>query len=510
MSLTNEHLFIRDTKTMAKTVKRTLIAMSIAICLSIANQSCLAQFGEVTAVPDEIKTGFDSITSEYSQEVLQVLAGPAFEGRGTGQVGYTRAAHWMAGNLAELGLDPIGDQGTYFQMVPIIRREPNLDDCRITGPNGLSIDGKGNVGFDRMTDVPELTGDLVVLNVSGPNPVLPEELILRDKIVMYITDDQAARRIPRILARKRPAASMRIVEGEPSSPSIVSFPGGRRRSTSISGTIIKSAAAQVLESMEGQAEWLEIGDEAGVQIHELEKSLTMTVPVRETQDGVPNVIGFLKGSDPEVNDEYIVIGAHLDHLGNRNGQVYPGADDNGSGSTAILQIARALTLNPVKPRRSVLFIWFTGEEMGLQGSRYYVQNPLMDNDKMIGMLNIDMVGRNEETNAETAAENEGHLHLVGSEKGDSDLHDLVLKANQHIGFEFEFDEEDVFGRSDQINFYRQGVPVAFLFGGFHPDYHQPSDEVQEINYNKIAQAARLFYCCLFEVSEHGPFELKEE
>ena len=491
-------------------VNRTLRAMSIAICLSFASQPCHAQFNEVTAVPDELKTGFDSITAEHSQELLQVLAGPAFEGRGTGQVGYTRAAHWMAGKLAELGLDPIGDQGTYFQMVPIIRREPDLDACRITGPKGLSIEGKGNVGFDRMTDVPELTANLVVLNVSGDNPVLPEELVLRDKIVMYMADDAAARRIPRMLARKRPAASIRIVENEPTSRSIVSFPGGRRRSTSVSGTIIKSAVLQILEAMDGQADWLDASDEAGVQIHELEKSLTMNVPVRETQDGVPNVIGFMKGSDPEVNDEFVVIGAHLDHLGTRNGQVFPGADDNGSGSTAIYQIARALTLNPVKPRRSVMFIWFTGEEMGLQGSRYYVQNPLMSHDKMVGMLNIDMVGRNEETNAETAAENEGHLHLVGSKKGDTDLHQLVMKANQHIGFEFEFDEEDVFGRSDQINFYRQGVPVAFLFGGFHPDYHQPTDEIQEINYNKIAQAARLFYCCLFEVSEHGPFEMKDE
>ena len=491
-------------------VNRTLRAMSIAICLSFASQPCHAQFNEVTAVPDELKTGFDSITAEHSQELLQVLAGPAFEGRGTGQVGYTRAAHWMAGKLAELGLDPIGDQGTYFQMVPIIRREPDLDACRITGPKGLSIEGKGNVGFDRMTDVPELTANLVVLNVSGDNPVLPEELVLRDKIVMYMADDAAARRIPRMLARKRPAASIRIVENEPTSRSIVSFPGGRRRSTSVSGTIIKSAVLQILEAMDGQADWLDASDEAGVQIHELEKSLTMNVPVRETQDGVPNVIGFMKGSDPEVNDEFVVIGAHLDHLGTRNGQVFPGADDNGSGSTAIYQIARALTLNPVKPRRSVMFIWFTGEEMGLQGSRYYVQNPLMSHDKMVGMLNIGMVGRNEETNAETAAENEGHLHLVGSKKGDTDLHQLVMKANQHIGFEFEFDEEDVFGRSDQINFYRQGVPVAFLFGGFHPDYHQPTDEIQEINYNKIAQAARLFYCCLFEVSEHGPFEMKDE
>ena len=119
---------------------------------------------------------------------------------------------------------------------------------------------------------------------------------------------------------------------------------------------------------------------------------------------------------------------------------------------------------------------------------------------MTCMFNIDMVGRNEETKDETSAENEGAIHLVGSLKGETDLHSLVLEANKHVGFRFELDEEKVWNRSDQVNFYRKGVPVAFLFGGFHPDYHKPSDKVGEINFKKLTSAAKLYYTCLLYTS----------
>jgi Zn-dependent M28 family amino/carboxypeptidase len=219
----------------------------------------------------------------------------------------------------------------------------------------------------------------------------------------------------------------------------------------------------------------------------------------------------LEGSDPKLKNEYIVIGSHLDHLGIRGGQVYPGADDNGSGSTAVLSIAKAMAMNAERPKRSVLFIWFAAEEIGLVGSRHYCKNPTKPVEDMICMFNIDMVGRNEETKDETSEENEGHIHLVGSQKGETDLHKLIFEANKSVGFEFEFDEEQrVFSRSDQINFYRLGVPVAFLFGGFHPDYHQPSDQHAKINFKKIAAAAKLYYLAIHLASEHGRFKLKTE
>jgi hypothetical protein len=117
-----------------------------------------------------------------------------------------------------------------------------------------------------------------------------------------------------------------------------------------------------------------------------------------------------------------------------------------------------------------------------------------------------MVGRNEEKEGERPEANVKTIHLIGSKQGDPDLHDVIMRANQHIGFEFEYDEESVFGRSDQANFYQKAnTSVAFLFGGFHPDYHQPTDQPAKINFDKIASAARLYYLSIYFAAEHGPF-----
>jgi Zn-dependent M28 family amino/carboxypeptidase len=277
----------------------------------------------------------------------------------------------------------------------------------------------------------------------------------------------------------------------------------RTRSTSASGTITRAAATELLTAVDGQAVWLDALQEDGFNFHATDAEVALSLRIREESAAVPNVIAWLEGSDPQLKDEYIVIGAHLDHLGERSGNVYYGADDNGSGSTAILSIARALALNSQRPKRSVLFIWFAAEEMGLVGSRHYTDFPTLPLEKMVCMLNIDMVGRNEEKEGETAAENEKTLHLIGSQQGQTTLHEIILAANRHVNFTFEYDEEGVFGRSDQASFYNKGIAVAFLFGGFHPDYHQPSDELARIDFDKISSAARLFYLTAFGAAEHG-------
>jgi hypothetical protein len=486
------------------------LVISTALLIALCPALLTAQYAKVAPPPEYLKAGFDSITDKQAKEWLGVLAGPKFQGRGTGQKGYMKAAHWVAGKLAEFGLEPIGERGTYFQTMPMTRRSPDMDKCEIKGPGGLVIKGTGNFGFERFTDQPELTGAVVFLNINGRRPALPQELSLREKIVIYVTDDSAASIAPNLIARKRPAAAIRVVDTTPKSIDQVIFPDRRRRSTSVSGTISRAAATQIANAVGGSADWLKTPRGGGVIVHDTGKQLAMTVRLIESKAGAPNVVALLEGSDPKLKNEYIVIGAHLDHLGIRGGNVYPGADDNGSGSTAVLSIARAMAENKIKPKRSVLFMWFAAEEMGLIGSRYYCNNPILPLENMTCMFNIDMVGRNEQTANETSRQNEGRIHLIGSRKGETKLHDIILAANQYIGFEFEYDQESVFPRSDQINFYRKGVPVAFLFGGFHPDYHRPSDKIKEINYKKIASAARLYYLAIHKAAEHGKFNLKPE
>jgi hypothetical protein len=431
---------------------------------------------------------------------------PQFEGRGTGQIGYMKAAHWVAGKLAEFGLEPIGDGETYFQMMPITRRLPEIAECRILAADGFVIEGAGHLGFERYTDQGEVRGKAAFLSFVGPNPSLPEDLDLREAIVFYSTDAASAPSVPRLLARLRPSATMRLIGSPPISAPQTLFPGRRSRSTSVSGTLLRDEGQRLATALGVAEGW---DQETSIQVTDQEVTLRMTL--REQPAGAPNVLAWLEGSDPELKHEYVVIGAHLDHLGFSGDQLFPGADDNGSGSVAVLSIAKAMAANPVKPKRSVLFMWFTAEEVGLLGSRYYTDNPIVPLENMTCMFNIDMVGRNEDQGPGDAdADNEGHIHLVGSQRGETALHDLILAANQHIGFNFELDMESVWNRSDQVNFYNKGVPVAFMFGGFHPDYHQPSDTPDRINYLKIQSGARLYYLAIHAAANHGRFEMKTE
>jgi hypothetical protein len=462
-----------------------------------------AQFSGAEPVAEALRPGFESITPEQAKSFLQVLAGPQFKGRGTGQVGYTKAAHWVAGKVAEYGLEPRGEGGTFFQMLPMVRLTIDATDSALTGPKNLKLSCDKGISLDRFADQSLVSGKVTFLQIRGANASLPEDLDLRDRVVVFTTDDANAGRAPFLIARKGPALTLRVVEQPVASSSQLLRRDGRTRSTSASGTITRAAASELLTAVDGQAAWLEPLTEDGLKFNSTDAEVALSLRIREESAAVPNVIAWLEGSDPQLKDEYIVIGAHLDHLGERSGNVYYGADDNGSGSTAILSIARALALNPQRPKRSVLFIWFAAEEMGLVGSRHYTDFPTLPLEKMVCMLNIDMVGRNEEKEGETAAENEQTLHLIGSQQGQTALHDIILAANRHLNFTFEYDEEGVFGRSDQASFYNKGIAVAFLFGGFHPDYHQPSDELGRIDFDKISSAARLFYLTAFGVAEHG-------
>lgn len=482
--------------------------LSLCYALTIAGaivSPALAQFPVDSKPAEELLPGFETMTAEQSEQWLSILAGPGFEGRGTGQQGYVKAAHWVAGKVAEFGLEPVGENGTYFQMLPMSRLVIDEAQSGISGPNDFTMQFQGNVGLARFSSEPETSGKLAFVRLVGDRPNM-EASLLEGKIVIYKTDEANAGRAAFVLGRQRPALLLQVSDQAVQSTPQLQRPNRGGRRSIYGGQITRNAAMQLIELAQGESAWLEESDDAKFEAHATETEINVSIRTYEEPAAVPNVLAWIPGSDESVRDEYVVVGAHLDHLGTRGDEVYPGADDNGSGSTALLNIARAIATNEIKPRRSVLLMWFAAEEMGLVGSAYYCDNPLLPIDKMICMLNIDMVGRNEEKNGETAEENQRSIHLVGSKKGDTDLHDIILEANRHVGFEFEYDEEGVFGRSDQANFFRKGTSVAFMFGGFHPDYHRPTDVPAKINYNKIAAAARLYYLTVYAAGEHGDFD----
>jgi Zn-dependent M28 family amino/carboxypeptidase len=275
--------------------------------------------------------------------------------------------------------------------------------------------------------------------------------------------------------------------------------------------VSEPAAARLAASVGAAAETVKPREQEGLTVEETDVELTVEYKLSEQPLPSPNVVAWFEGCDPKLKHEHIIIGAHLDHLGLRRGEVYPGADDNASGTTAILQIAQAIKMNPEKPRRSVLFMAFAAEELGLAGSRHYCEHPLKPLDNLICMLNLDMVGRNEENKKETAEENEDTMHLVGSKKTAIGLHETMLEANRYVNFKLEFDQEKaVFHRSDHLSFHRKGIPVAFIFCGFTPRYHRPTDSLEGIQYSKITAAARWGYLALMLAADHGHYQRQTE
>jgi hypothetical protein len=200
-----------------------------------------------------------------------------------------------------------------------------------------------------------------------------------------------------------------------------------------------------------------------------------------------NVVGMVEGADPSRRDEVVVIGAHYDHVGaKRNApagtdSIYNGADDNGSGTVALVEVGFALGAMPVKPPRTVMLIAFAGEEKGLFGSEYYTRKPLFPLDSTVAMLNMDMVGRN----------NPDSLQIVGATEG-SLLVTVTRKENSATGFTLVNTVLES-GGSDHQSFQKHKVPVLFYHSGLHPDYHQVSDEAERIDESKIARVARLVF-----------------
>ena len=217
-----------------------------------------------------------------------------------------------------------------------------------------------------------------------------------------------------------------------------------------------------------------------------------------------NIWAFIEGS--EKPEEIIVVSAHYDHVGIKNGEVYNGADDDGSGTVALVQIAKAFSKAKKEghgPKRSILFIHMTGEEHGLLGSKYYSENPLFPLKNTITDINIDMIGRRDE--AHVASNN--YIYLIGSDYLSTDLYTICEKANNefvHLDLDYTFNDKNdpnrFYYRSDHYNFAKNGIPSVFLFNGVHADYHQATDEVSKIEFDALAKRTQLAFSIAWELA----------
>jgi len=219
-----------------------------------------------------------------------------------------------------------------------------------------------------------------------------------------------------------------------------------------------------------------------------------------------NVLGFIEGSDAARKDEVVIITAHYDHLGTRGDAVYNGADDNGSGTSTVLEIAEAFAKAKEAgegPRRSVLCMLVSGEEKGLLGSRYYSENPVFPLESTVANVNVDMVGRVDEAHADDP----NYIYVIGADRLSSELHEINETANQtytQLELDYTYNEKDdpnrYYYRSDHYNFAKYGIPVIFYFSGVHEDYHQPSDTPEKLNYERMSEIGQLIFYTAWELA----------
>ena len=479
-------------------------------------------------LPDDRRQGAESVDAEQCSTWLHTLAGPEFAGRGTGQDGYRKAAQYVAAHFRALGLEARGEDASYFQQIP-------WDQSKVTAATlTFSRDGQtvlaipANRLSGNASKNTDASGEVVLLNLdvpAGRGRRMPrieglDDLDVKGKVVVAVVRaDQrtmpfARFAVMRGLQGKMAAAFVFANDAEVRGGMQARGGMGRRAknpaaSAAANRPLDVNIGGPDFERLLGLADLSPATLKAAPMMTTTDLAATVEVKVETAQAPAMNVWGVLPGSDPVLKDEYVVIGSHLDHLGERGGTVYPGADDDGSGTTGVMAVAQMFAKNGVRPKRSVLFVCFSAEERGLVGSRYFVDNCPVPLSSIAAELQMDMIGRSEEESrdggrlvnkGETAADNKNVIHLVGTEKMSSALHDLCMDKNTVAGFDIEFDQESLFTRSDHANFAYKGVPIAFFFTGIHKDYHQPSDTPDKIDYPKLLRIARYVYDIGFEVA----------
>ncbi|MFY9343752.1 MAG: M20/M25/M40 family metallo-hydrolase, partial [Planctomycetota bacterium] len=487
-------------------------------------------------------TGAGMVDVAACQQWLGMLASEEFGGRGTGQPGFEKAANYVAAHFKALGLEARGADGDYFQRMPwpVTSVVPEKTFVRIRTKEGQAL----AIPAERMQGIANASlsakGDVALLAVDVPAPAprpegtrqdgqsrfnLPQipgldAVDVKDKVVFVYLRQTGEQPNPlgnfavsRALQGKEAAAVVFVQKSEVRGG--IEATGGRRAGGRLQPpqpTIGGKDVEQLLAA-------------AGTTIDALAEAPLLTVPalqgeigiaIAERESTVMNVFAVLPGSDPKKKDEYVVIGSHLDHLGRRGDRYFPGADDDGSGTTGVLAVSQMLAKNPVKPARSVLFVCFCGEENGLRGSRHFADNCPIPLSSIVAELQMDMIGRDEEENAEgdkgeKAEDNRNTVHLIGTKKLAPALHDLCIAKNATAGLDIEWDQEGMYSRSDHANFARHGVPIAFFFTGLHRDYHQPSDTPDKIHYEKLLRIATWVYDIAFELAvQEGRPEIEPE
>jgi hypothetical protein len=426
--------------------------MRLALLLAAAGLSFCAD----ARLTPEMQAVVSHISAASLRGHLSFLASDLLEGRATPSRGLDLAADYIAAQFRRAGLEPIGDDG-YFQTATLVVREPNWEGFQMTvtaGGKTVSL-GKGQIYL--LPDAALDLDNVELLALDGSRAINPQ--FLNGKVVL-LTDPRAAAR----LQGSQPALVLSYGDNASPGPQVRDPEVGRR------------GLAAGLIAREG------LGDLAGDNAARI--TLHMAAPL-ERRVKVHNVAGLLRGSDPSLRDTYVMLTAHYDHVGvSAEKGVYYGANDDGSGTVSVIEIAAALAALTPHPQRSILFVAFFGEERNLLGSRYYGRHPLVPLEKTIADLNLEQVGRTDASNGPQV----GTASITGYNF--SDLPSIVADAGQLTGIRVYKDgqaSDAYFSRSDNQALADAGIPSHTLCVAFDfPDYHAVGDRWEKIDYANMS------------------------
>ena len=455
-----------------------------------------------------LQDGAATIAAEDLMRHVGVIAADSMLGRGTPSPGLEQTAAYVASEFRRAGLVPLGDSGSYLQRFGVTRWSIDNGNSELE----LSAGGRrarARFGADARYVLGRITGQPLsgsVVLIAGPDSAPAKSAIsVKDRIVLLVAD--FSRSVTAALNQK----IMDLALAGPQAVIVLS-----NRDSAVFAQRLAAAARPTLErdagaAAEPGAPVIELHERAvtpllaaagvdpkrlrnlGSGEHRLLSGLRIDMRLARrvlVRARVPNVVGLLEGSDPELRREYLVYSAHIDHIGlspGRPDSINNGADDNAAAVGGLLELVEAFTAPGTRPRRSIVFFAPSAEEDGLLGSAHFTDHPPVPISQVVANLNMDLIGRNWPDS----------VIAVGLEQTDlGKTLELVVQAHPELRMTpipDRWPEERIFYRSDHYNFARKGVPILFFTSGTHADYHQPSDETERINGEKAARLVRLLF-----------------
>jgi hypothetical protein len=469
----------------------------------------------VAQKPQKIAANYaKTITQADLKKHLTIIAADSMEGRDTGKPGLKKAGNYIAAHFKKIGLQPPVKTETgmsYFQPYNMVSRTWGEVYIKVGEQKLRFAEDFYALRHSLLQTETELS---VVLAGNGENEAWKAQN-LQDKAVVFIypKGGDKEKELAEI-AKKQGAKAVLILATKTQAEfaEAISYNAYylKRPYQGLSGNkdnsvfyLSPASTARILQTTEDDlAQYTEkVGFAPAIPIKiKAEKNEKISFTAE-------NVLGFLEGTDKK--EEVLIITAHYDHVGMADGKVYNGADDDGSGTVSVMEIAEAFAKAKAEgkgPRRSILFMTVSGEEKGLYGSQFYTDfQPIFPLENTAADLNIDMVGR---IGGEYIAKNDpNYIYLIGSDKLSTDLHKLSEKVNQttvKLKLDYKYNDENdpnrFYYRSDHFNFAKHNIPIIFYFNGVHDDYHQPTDDVSKIHFPKMERIGRLIFYTAWEIA----------